>query len=130
MQLIHAISTAILMATLTLVGAVANTNDTSIPSTLTITEGPVFSTTSGATSSISLTISMTPNANPTPTPDPIANASKSCTPCYCEGETWDQLGYWQLLKDALMNSGVVRVTFVPEGYHVSYPYFSTCRRKS
>lgn len=130
MLFMHALATAILMATLTLVGAVASTSDTSIPSTLTITEGPVFSTTSASASSIGVTFSMTPNASPTPNPDPVSNASKSCTPCYCEGETWDQLGYWQLLKDALMNSGVVRVTFVPEGYHVSYPNFSTCRRKS
>lgn len=130
MQLIHALTTAILMATFTLVGAVANTNDTSIPSTLTIKEGIDPPTATLTTSSINVTVSMTPNAYPTPTPDPGFNTTKGCDPCYCEGETWDQLGNWQVLKNALMNSGVVRVTTIPGGYHVSYPNLDTPSRKS
>lgn len=130
MQFMHALTTAVLIATFTLVGAVTSTNDTSIPSTLTIKEGIDPPTATPTASSINVTVSMTPNAYPTPTPDPGSNTTKSCDPCYCDGEKWDQLGSWQTLKNALMNSGVVRVTTIPGGYHVSLSYpVIPCRGK-
>lgn len=101
---------AILMATLTLAAASANISisDSIIPSTATST-----------TSSTATSITLEPNHTPNP------NDTAGCSPCYCDGETWDNLGSWNDINRALQNSGIVRVTTIPHGYHVSYPAAST-----
>lgn len=106
---------AILMAVLTVVGASATITDSIIP--LTLTDG-------GASTTASTTTSTTASAtagiilNPTPFPNP--NNTSGCSPCYCDGETWDDLGTWGAISWALQNSGIVRVTYIPGGYHVSF----------
>lgn len=106
---------AILMATLTLAAASANISlsDSITPSNATTT------TSSTATSITATSITLEPN----PTPNP--NDTSGCSPCYCDGETWDNLGSWNDINRALQNSRIVRVTTIPHGYHVSHPTTST-----
>ena len=105
MQSIQALMTAILMATLALVGA---------GTSISISDSIITSTTSTTASSTAIGIvpHLSPSAN---------TSSTDCDPCYCDGETWDQLGTWKEIRNALQDSGIVRVTSIPQGYHVSYP---------
>lgn len=115
MQLVHIFMAAIFMTTWTLVGASAN-----------ISDGPIYSTIipfTLTTSTLTITAYTTSSSNatttgpgPSPTDIPIL---KNCDPCYCEGQTWSDLGSWEEINRALQNSGIVRVTAIPHGYHVS-----------
>lgn len=110
------ISDRAMVSILTPNGPSTTVYDSSIASTLTL--GPSTSdciTTSTASVTASTTASII--LNPTPFTNP--NDTQSCSPCYCEGETWDELGTWQAISWALQNSGIVRVTYIPGGYHVS-----------
>lgn len=99
----HTFMTAILLAVLALVGADASTSDSII----------TFPT---STTASSTAIGITPN----PSTGAITN-STDCSPCFCDGEAWNNLGTWKDIRSALQNSRVVRVTSIPEGYHVSNP---------
>ncbi|KAG6362249.1 hypothetical protein INS49_010479 [Diaporthe citri] len=120
MQSIQIFMAAILMAILSLVGASATINasatiaDNTAASTLTLTGGSA-STTASTTTSITASTTASIIVNPTPNPKDTRN----CSPCYCDGETWDQLGTWETISWALQNSGIVRVVYIPGGYHVN-----------
>lgn len=117
MHSIRIFMAAILMAILTLVGASAIIDNNLIASTLTLTDGGP-STTASTTTSITATTTASIILNPTPFSNP--NNTSGCSPCYCDGETWDDLGTWGAISWALQNSGIVRVTYIPGGYHVSF----------
>lgn len=107
--------TAILtVATLFLVGANASTGDGIVASTLTLTGTAVITISTASTTTDPAAISATPNTNPS-----ASISDTNVNHCYPEGETWDQLGTWDEINRALQNSRIVRVTFIPGGYHVS-----------
>lgn len=97
---------AILMATLTLVDASADI----------IIDDIILSTPSSTTSNVARAITITLDPNPTPNP----SFNGGCSPCYCGGETWDQLGTWEEISAALQDSRIVKGPRIPGGYHVSY----------
>lgn len=114
MQLMHIFMAVIFMTIRTLVGASSNVSDipsysTIIPFTLTTS---TLTITAYTTSSSNAT---TTSPGPVPTGIPIL---KNCSPCYCEGETWNEVGSWEEINRALQGSGIVRVTTIPQGYHV------------
>lgn len=119
MQLLHIFMAAIFMTTWTLVGASANISDSLIYCTM----APFTSTSytmSPSTMTITASTTVSNNATSTgPGPSPTAIPFfRNCKPCYCEGETWDDLGSWDEINRALQDSRIVRVTSIPHGYHV------------
>lgn len=120
MQLTHIFMAAIFMTLWTLLGASANISDGLIYSTMAPFTLNSYTT---APSTMTITASTTvsnndtgPGPGPSPTGIPFF---RNCKPCYCEGETWDELGSWDGINRALQDSGIVRVTTIPHGYHVS-----------
>ncbi|KAI7783836.1 hypothetical protein LA080_011309 [Diaporthe eres] len=110
------ISDSIITSTLSVVGPSAAIDDNLIASALNLTDGGA-STTASTTTSTTASTSASIILNPTPFSNP--NNTSGCNPCYCEGETWDDLGTWGATSWALQNSGIVRVTYIPGGYHVN-----------
>lgn len=120
MQLMHIFRAVILMTIWTLVGASANIShgiiySTKAPFTLTLyTMAPSTMTITASTTVSNNATSTGPGSSPTAIP-----FFRNCKPCYCEGETWDELGSWEDIHRALQDSGIVRVTTIPHGSHVS-----------
>lgn len=107
MPAMQAFLDAIFMATLTLVVASAD---------IIISDDIIAFTPSSTTGNTARAITITLDPNPTPNP----SFNGGCSPCYCGGETWDQLGTWEEISAALQDSRIVKGPRIPGGYHVSY----------